>query len=1237
MVDRVDRHWVRCRGESRSGLIPSSNVSEVSGIGRLRDGQDILVAVNDFEGEQDGDLTLRRGQLVVTSGRVDEQWSRGRALAPDGSAPAEGDPEGVFPTSFCWRMDNSLYVEELRSRRGRVEKFAQVVHSMRAQLPEEMDLQEGDVVRITEILDRDWCRGECKGRSGTFPSSFVRVIDAFPGSEPPPNADLKSYLDAPKHKANEYQNTRNQFAGLEDGLKKMGREAALKGVVNGLPEIKDYPGDPQLLSSKAQEEEDPSLPKRDASIPKEIFEDDYFRQNLPASYGTASVDPSVAGGDGSVSAYDYDAEKSIFGGETARCSKGFQDMSENLRVLHWRQQSLGAGSTSSYHGYGGSASQSFDFGTIHNTEKKPALPSEQPPTSFSSLTPTPDYNRLSDNLSIFNKPQSNGGGGNGVEEQRGLMPSADYNRLSENLSVFNKPSSSSNDAPAATGLNYNRLSENLAVFETSIDTTSSPFSQFRPPKRGDTTEMPGKPPSDFVKLSENLSVFSKSSKDREEEKENKKPSSSAAPKAFAYQTVTCEGMGYTGERVDVKPYAVAKFNFVAEFDNELGLSAGEMVYLNRYVDNEWLEGEVDEKRGLFPIGYVNIIVDCNQADSANVMTTRTVEEPTTCTKSDPSTAATSATAATPANTTTTTTTVKSTAVTVHDNLEPDTYHRVLYNFSEQVEGDVSVAEGEVVLIRERQNEDWVTVETCQGERGSMPGNHLDPRPEFDGKAVFEIERLLSYKHREAEEVASRPFVPPKRNPNKDALKFFDPLRSPDGEMMKVEEELQKRVTEPKVVTMPDNSVAINSKPNKKRSRSKEEEERMRDRFHSAKRTQPKDLETLISTNLSKLRSTSPSGAKVLPRVVPSLTAKKVEISGLVLQELQGKGASSGNPFQDLQEKGFARPPDRTETPLPRPPSSKKSPAPPRPPGPTQQKGRASQKPKAPKPPVPAPPSNLALIGSTGKARLEEPVYSQVNKEAKSGSTSRMSEVSSDFDESVSVVSSEDQPPSYPPPRPSKPPLFHSMSLPASSSITVQHQQPPPKPPPPTVSAATTTAMTMISADVHKYDTPENGTLPPSSNNVDETPTNEHAKYDLIFFWEYYFFENFQQLTFFVFSRLPSSIDAVDEKGKTPSLPNRTSSYGHQRQVAIKIIILCQVLSNVLFIQVSRGETFRSYVNMSDLSGNSNQQQQSSFPPDRKSPMSPPVGEVPPKVASLPCRSVSVASSIKSRSVFYNSV
>ena len=47
--------------------------------------------------------------------------------------------------------------------------------------------------------------------------------------------------------------------------------------------------------------------------------------------------------------------------------------------------------------------------------------------------------------------------------------------------------------------------------------------------------------------------------------------------------------------------------------------------------------------------------------------------------------------------------------------EPDTYHRVLYNFSAQMEGDMTAAEGEVVLVVEKKSAegDWVVVENSQ--------------------------------------------------------------------------------------------------------------------------------------------------------------------------------------------------------------------------------------------------------------------------------------------------------------------------------------------------------------------------------------------------------------------------------------------------------------------------------------------------------------------------------------------
>ena len=75
-------------------------------------------------------------------------------------------------------------------------------------------------------------RGECNGRTGTFPASFVRIVDSFPGDIPPKGADLRSYIKAQsgifndnltsngdRRNHNDYMNTQNAFPNLTESLK----------------------------------------------------------------------------------------------------------------------------------------------------------------------------------------------------------------------------------------------------------------------------------------------------------------------------------------------------------------------------------------------------------------------------------------------------------------------------------------------------------------------------------------------------------------------------------------------------------------------------------------------------------------------------------------------------------------------------------------------------------------------------------------------------------------------------------------------------------------------------------------------------------------------------------------------------------------------------------------------------------------------------------------------------------
>ena len=59
---------------------------------------------------------------------------------------------------------------------------------------------------------------------------------------------------------------------------------------------------------------------------------------------------------------------------------------------------------------------------------------------------------------------------------------------------------------------------------------------------------------------------------------------------------------------DISPYrqATATIDFTAEHDSELSFHTDDIIKLKRWVNAEWLEGELDSHVGQFPAMYVDI-------------------------------------------------------------------------------------------------------------------------------------------------------------------------------------------------------------------------------------------------------------------------------------------------------------------------------------------------------------------------------------------------------------------------------------------------------------------------------------------------------------------------------------------------------------------------------------------------------------------------------------------------------
>ncbi|XP_067393215.1 dynamin-binding protein isoform X2 [Emydura macquarii macquarii] len=158
-------------GRRRGPQFPSSFVEAVD-IPSLKRGEKLFVCTNDFTSQEPGSLSLQRGDLVILSGSRASSWLQGRSC---------WGSKGFFPSScvreLCLsarsrRLSQSAVLELPADCLGQ----ARALMSLSAQLEEELDFREGDVITIVDIPEPGWFKGELGGRRGIFPEGFVQLL-----------------------------------------------------------------------------------------------------------------------------------------------------------------------------------------------------------------------------------------------------------------------------------------------------------------------------------------------------------------------------------------------------------------------------------------------------------------------------------------------------------------------------------------------------------------------------------------------------------------------------------------------------------------------------------------------------------------------------------------------------------------------------------------------------------------------------------------------------------------------------------------------------------------------------------------------------------------------------------------------------------------------------------------------------------------------------------------------------
>ncbi|XP_025833982.1 sorbin and SH3 domain-containing protein 1-like [Agrilus planipennis] len=200
--------------------------------------------------------------------------------------------------------------------------------------------------------------------------------------------------------------------------------------------------------------------------------------------------------------------------------------------------------------------------------------------------------------------------------------------------------------------------------------------------------------------------------------------------------------------------ARAKYNFIAQTHLELSLAKGELVVITRRVDDNWFEGRIGGRKGIFPVSYVEVLVEPGTpappapskpvgSPAAHTLllngTASGIESMGSHSYLPPSTQQfTSSYRAKPVTITSngyaslprspnapTSKSPYSEALHIDTQNEPLTY-RSLYKYRPQNDDELELLEGDIVYVLEKCDDGWFVGSSQRtGHFGTFPGNYVE--------------------------------------------------------------------------------------------------------------------------------------------------------------------------------------------------------------------------------------------------------------------------------------------------------------------------------------------------------------------------------------------------------------------------------------------------------------------------------------------------------------------------------
>ncbi|KAM9819396.1 SH3 domain-containing protein 19 isoform 2-T2 [Syngnathus typhle] len=116
-------------------------------------------ARHDFDGKAEDELSFKRGDCILVTKHIDDEWSCGRL----------NGKEGIFPKAFV-ESRTAGPTSPPEGMKGRA------MYDFTSDCDEELSLQVGDIITDLESMDDEWFLGDLRGKRALVPKNYVQVL-----------------------------------------------------------------------------------------------------------------------------------------------------------------------------------------------------------------------------------------------------------------------------------------------------------------------------------------------------------------------------------------------------------------------------------------------------------------------------------------------------------------------------------------------------------------------------------------------------------------------------------------------------------------------------------------------------------------------------------------------------------------------------------------------------------------------------------------------------------------------------------------------------------------------------------------------------------------------------------------------------------------------------------------------------------------------------------------------------